>query len=219
MVRRDRAVRAAVRLHQVRAGAAPRRRTGRHQDPAAVHGRRGFHQPDRRPGLPGRNPDRGPGLQLRLQRRPRLQVGLRPAAQHRGHPGHAAGVVRSLGRAVQYPFLGGPRRWHLRVHLRQLPPVRDARGNRDVRRIRAGAVRIAVTRGEPKRVRNTTAQLRERSEADKTSELPGVSLACPVACPSARHSRSSQSHGSAGLPSASRPNRNRLRRSSWLRKR
>ena len=58
--RRARALRAAERLHQVPAGAAARRRTRRHQDPAAVHGRRGLHQPDRRPGLPRRGADRDP---------------------------------------------------------------------------------------------------------------------------------------------------------------
>ena len=124
--RRARAVRAAERLHQVPAGTAARRRTRRHPDPAVVHGRRGLPQPDRRPGLPRRAADRRPGLDLRFHRRPRLQVGLRAAAQHLGYPRHATGLVRSLGRAVQHPVLGGPQHWHLRLHLQQLPALRDA---------------------------------------------------------------------------------------------
>ena len=105
---------AAERLHQVPAGAAARRRARRHADPAPVHGRRGLHQPDRRPGLPRRAADRRPRRDLRVQRRPRLQVGLRAAAQHRGLPRHAAGLVRRLGRAVQHPVLGGPHHRRLR---------------------------------------------------------------------------------------------------------
>ncbi len=49
VVGRGRALRAAARLHPARAGAAARRGAGRRPDPAAVHGRRGLRQPDRRP--------------------------------------------------------------------------------------------------------------------------------------------------------------------------
>ena len=55
-----------------------------------------------------RHPHRRPGIHRRLQPRPGLQVGLRPAAQHRGHPGHAPGRHRGVGRAVQHPLLGRP---------------------------------------------------------------------------------------------------------------
>ena len=65
-----------------------------------------FSQPDRRPRLPCRVPDRRPGVDLRLHRGSRLQVGLRAAAQHLGParacggPGPAAGpgcATRSSG--------------------------------------------------------------------------------------------------------------------------
>ena len=75
----------------------------------------------------------------------RLQVGLWAAAQHRRHPGHAARLVRRLGRAVQHAVLGGPQRRRLRLHLRQLPAVRDPRGRADVHRLRKGALRGALT--------------------------------------------------------------------------
>ena len=58
--------------------------------------------------FPAELPDRRPGLDLRLHRGARLQVGLRAAAQHLGPAGHAPGLVRRLGRAVQHPVLGGP---------------------------------------------------------------------------------------------------------------
>jgi CubicO group peptidase (beta-lactamase class C family) len=110
------------------------------------HGGRGLHQPDRRPGLPRLVPDRRPGLDLRLRRRPRLQVGLRAAAQHRGPARHAAGLVRRVGRVVQHAVLGGPHLRRVRLDLQQLPAVRDARGDDDVQRLRAGALRVAVIR-------------------------------------------------------------------------
>ncbi len=97
--------------------------------------------------FPAELPDCRPGLELHLPRRPRLQVGLRPAAQHRGHPRHAPGVVGGLGGAVQHPVLGGPHYRRLRLHLQQLPAVRDARGGHDVQRLRKGALRVAVTQG------------------------------------------------------------------------
>ena len=40
----------------------------------------------------------------------------------------AAGLVRRVGRAVQHAVLGGPHHRRLRLHLQQLPAVRDARG-------------------------------------------------------------------------------------------
>ena len=106
-----------------------------------------FSQPDRRPGLPCRVPDRRPGVELRLQRGSRLQVGLRAAAQHLGHPGHAARLVGRLGGAVQHPLLGRPHHRRVRLYLQQLPAVRDPRGVHDVQRLRAGALRFAVIRG------------------------------------------------------------------------
>ena len=78
--------------------------------------------------FPAECPTADPVVDLRLQRGPRLQVGLRAAAQHLGHPGHAARLVRRLGRAVQHPLLGRPHHRRVRLHLQQLPAVRDARG-------------------------------------------------------------------------------------------
>ncbi len=142
--RRARALRAAERLHQVRAGATARRRARRDPDPEVRDGRRGLHQPDRRPGLPRRHRNQRPGRDLRVQRGSGLQVGSGTAAQHRGHPGHAAGRVRGLGRAVQHALLGRPHDRRHRVDLQQLPAVRHARGDDDVQRLRAGAVRLAM---------------------------------------------------------------------------
>ena len=77
--------------------------------------------------------------------------GVRPAAQHLRYPGHAAGVVGGLGRAVQHPVLGRPHHRRLRLHLQQLPAVRDARGGHDAQRPRASAVCVTVT-GDPARL-------------------------------------------------------------------
>jgi methyl acetate hydrolase len=96
--------------------------------------------------LPGRHPDRRPGIELHVPRRARVQVGLRAAAQHRRHPGHAARVVRRLGGAVQHPVLDRPHRRRLRLHLQQLPAVRDPRGRPAVQRFRKGALRRPLTR-------------------------------------------------------------------------
>ena len=64
---------------------------------------------------------------------------------------HAARLVRRLGRAVQHPVLGGPHHRRLRLHLQQLPAVRDARGRPAVQRLRKGALRSSLTR--PQRLR------------------------------------------------------------------
>ena len=74
----------------------------------------------------------------------RMQVGLRPAAQHHRHPGDAPGVQRWLGRAVQQPFLGGPGRWGLRLDLQQLHAVWSAAGDGVVRQLRAGRLLVSV---------------------------------------------------------------------------
>ena len=97
--------------------------------------------------FPAECPTADPAVDLRFQRGSRLQVGLRAAAQHRGHPGHAAGLVGRLGGAVQHPLLGRPHHRRVRLDLQQLPAVRDARGVHDVQRLRAGALRFAVIRG------------------------------------------------------------------------
>jgi len=75
----------------------------------------------------------------------KLQVGLRAAAEHRGHLRDAPGRVRRLGGAVQHPVLGGPEHRRVRVCLQQLPAVRDARGGQAVQRLRKGPLRVAVS--------------------------------------------------------------------------
>ena len=76
-----------------------------------------------RAAIPTADPARHP----RVQRRARLQVGLRAAAQHRGHPGHAPRGQRRVGRAVQHPLLGRPHHRHRGVDLHALPAVRARR--------------------------------------------------------------------------------------------
>ena len=65
----------AERLHHVRAGAAARRRTGRHPHHEAGDRGRRVPQPDRRPGLPRRDPDLRPAARNTLAMGPGYKWG------------------------------------------------------------------------------------------------------------------------------------------------
>jgi hypothetical protein len=54
-----------------------------------------------------------------------LQMGVRPAVEHRGHPGPPAGLERRLGRPAQHPLLGRPHHRHHGRDLQPVPAVRD----------------------------------------------------------------------------------------------
>ena len=107
--------------------------------------------------FPRRDPDRRPADHRDVHAGPGLEVGLRPAAEHRGPPGHAPGRHRRLGGPVQHPLLRGPHHRDLRVDLhatrcRSSPrgpgrPTRTSSG-RSTRRCRP-SVRRAARRAGP----------------------------------------------------------------------
>ena len=119
-------------------------------DLAAVHGGRGLPQPDRRPRVPRRPSDRRPGVNLHVPRGARLQVGLRAAAQHHRHPGHAARMVRGWAGLCNTQFWID-RTTGVCASIYSNSAVRDPRGCPAVRRLRKGALRSSLTR--PRRLR------------------------------------------------------------------
>ena len=87
------------RVPALPADAARQRHARRHEDPRGEDGRGRVHQPDRRPRLARGDRDGRATDDRRLQRGPGLQVRPRPAAQHRGHSGHARAPAAAPGRA------------------------------------------------------------------------------------------------------------------------
>ena len=140
--RRPRAALDAARVPALPAHAAGRRHARRGEDPRAGDRRRHVRQPHRRARLPGRDRHRGPGVDGRLQRRPRLQVGSRPAAQHRAAARHAGGRQRRLGRPHEHALLGRSGVRRDRRDLRPDAAVRGAERLPGLRRLRARAVRL-----------------------------------------------------------------------------
>ena len=63
-----------------------------------------------------------PASSMSIQRRPGLQVGLRAAAQHRGHPRRAPRLERRLGGPAQHALLGRPHDGRHRRDLHAVPP-------------------------------------------------------------------------------------------------
>ena len=151
--RRPRAVRAAQRLHQVRAGAAARRRA--RTAPGSCSSPRPWTR---------RSPTRSATWTSRPTSRPPTRC---RAATSAPGPGYKWGYglllntadIPGMRRAWSGAWAGlcNTHFWvdrssrHLRVDLQQLPAVRDARGRHDVQRLRARAVRLTVTRPRPAR--------------------------------------------------------------------
>ena len=100
---------------------------------------------------------------------PGLEVGLRPAPEHRGHPGRAPGRHRRLGGPVQHPLLRRPHQRDLRVDLHQLAAVRQAEGR--------GRPTATSRRRSTRRCENAVGQ--ESSPARRAVDTASARLVAP----------------------------------------
>ncbi len=190
--RRTRPVLDAARLHPLRAGAAARRRARRRAHPVRGDGRPGLHQPDRRPGVPRRDPHRRPADHRRPAGRAGLDVGPRAAAQHRGPAGPPPGRHRRMGGPVQHPLLHRPHHRRLRLDLHQLPALhRAGRRLAGLRRVRGGPLRRALsTRGGRRAVPRASAQARQPMGPPWNATMSGQMAVSGSRSPSGRPSSS-----------------------------
>src|SRR5664280_2771052 len=95
--------------------------------------------------LPTHHHKRRQVIDLRLQHWTGLEVGARAAAQQRAGARNAPSLERRLGRHFQYSLLGRPEQSDHWRDLLAVPAVRHPAGAADVRRLRAGGVRVSMT--------------------------------------------------------------------------
>ncbi len=115
----------AARLHRFRARTSPWRRARWAADPSGGDRRGGVPQPDRDDlDFPAEIPTAAPPITASFNAGPDHKWGygllLTPPTSPAG-----ARPAPARGRAVQHPLLHRPRHGRVRLHLHQLPPLRD----------------------------------------------------------------------------------------------